>query len=191
MYKYTFLFIGVTSVEENKQHSIGTYLKFFIPSLLGVFLLMLPFSVNGEVTLMVAVCADCIERYLGTYMQAIAVILMSTSLLGIYYRKISHHKFILGNDFFRNLFDVGSIKLLTRALAFVFCVFALFQIGPEFIWSEDTGSNILYDLLTTLVAIFFFAGFVLPLLLDFGLLEMFGTLMRKIMRPIFTLPGRS
>ncbi|HLQ75130.1 MAG TPA: nucleoside recognition domain-containing protein, partial [Alloiococcus sp.] len=45
--------------------------------------------------------------------------------------------------------------------------------------------------LTTLVAIFFFAGFVLPLLLDFGLLEMFGTLMRKIMRPIFTLPGRS
>src|SRR5699024_4016856 len=46
-------------------------------------------------------------------------------------------------------------------------------------------------LLTTLVAIFLFAGFVLPLLLDFGLLEMFGTLMRKIMRPIFTLPGRS
>src|SRR5699024_11955752 len=90
-----------------------------------------------------------------------------------------------------NLFDVGPIKLLTRALAFVFGVFALFQIGPEFIWSEDTGSNILYDLLTTLVAIFLFAGFVLPLLIDFGLLEMFGTLIRKIMRRIFTLAGGS
>lgn len=191
MYKYTFLFIGVTSVEENKQHSIGTYLKFIIPSLLGVFLLMVPFSVNGEVTLMVAVWADFIEKYLGTYMPAIAVILISISFLGVLYTKVMQPQFILGNDFLRNLFDVGPIKLLTRALAFVFGVFALFQIGPEFIWSEDTGSNILYDLLTTLVAIFFFAGFVLPLLLDFGLLEMFGTLMRKIMRPIFTLPGRS
>src|SRR5699024_8839735 len=95
--------------------------------------------------------------------------------------------FILGNDFLRNLFDVGPIKLLTRALAFVFGVFALFQIGPEFIWSEDTGSNILYDLLTTLVAIFFFAGFVLPLLLDFGLLEYFVTLMHKINRTILKL----
>src|SRR5699024_7808283 len=65
-----------------------------------------------------------------------------------------------------------------------------FQIGPEAIWSEDTGTNIL-DLVTTLIAIFLFAGYVLPLLLDFGLLELFGIIMKKIMRPIFTLPGRS
>src|SRR5699024_10328127 len=119
------------------------------------------------------------------------VILISISFLGVLYIKVMQTQFILGYDFLRNLFDVGLIKLLTRALAFVFGVFALFQFCSEFIWSEDTGSNILYDLLTTLVAIFFFAGFVLPLLLDFGLLEMIGTLMRKIMRPIFTLPGRS
>src|SRR5699024_1525922 len=140
---------------------------------------------------MVAVCADFIEKYLGTYMPAIAVILISISFLGVLYTKVMQPQFILGNDFLRNLFDVGPIKLLTRALAFVFGVFALFQIGPEFIWSEDTGSNILCDLLTSLSAIFFCAGFVRPLLLDFGLLEMFVSLMRKIMRPIFTLPGRS
>src|SRR5699024_10660609 len=113
MYKYTFLFIGVTSVEENKQHSIGTYLKFFIPSLLGVFLLMVPFSVNGEVTLMVAVWADFIEKYLGTYMPAIAVILISISFLGVLSTKVMQPQFILGNDFLRNLFYVGPIKLLT------------------------------------------------------------------------------
>src|SRR5699024_3118799 len=146
MYKYALLFIGVTSLKEIKGHSIGTYLKFILPSLLGVFLLMVPFSVIGEVTLMVAVLSDFIEKYLGTYKSAIASILIIISFLGVLYTKVVQSQFILGNDFLRNLFDVGPIKLLTRALAFVFGVFALFQIGPVFIWSEDTGSNILYDL---------------------------------------------
>ena len=39
--------------------------------------------------------------------------------------------------------------------------------------------------------VFLFAGLLLPLLLNFGLLELFGSLLTKIMRPIFNLPGRS
>src|SRR5699024_9557231 len=84
----------------------------------------------------------------------------------------------------------GPIALLTRTLGFLFVILVVFQIGPEAIWSEDTGTNIL-DLVTTLIAIFLFAGYVLPLLLVFGLLELFGIIMKKIMSPIFTLPGRS
>lgn len=178
-------------MEEKQTYSLGTYLKFIIPSMLGVILLMVPFSLNGEITLLVAVWADFIEKYLGTFMPSVAVGLISISFIGVMFTKAFQPQFILGNDFLRNLFDIGPFALLTRTLAFVFGIMALFQVGPEFIWSEDTGSNILFGLLTTLVAIFFFAGYVLPLLLDFGLLELFGTLMRKIMRPIFTLPGRS
>src|SRR5690625_3110274 len=181
----------MNKLEEKQSFSIGTYLKFIVPSLLGIFLLMVPISVNGEITLMVAIWADFIDKYIGAYMPTIAVILISISFLGIIFTKLFQPQFILANNFLRNLFDVGPIVLLTRTLAFIFGILALFQIGPEFIWSEDTGGNILFGLLTTLVAIFFFAGFVLPLRLDFGLFVLFGTLMRKIMRPIFTLPGRS
>ena len=39
--------------------------------------------------------------------------------------------------------------------------------------------------------LFLFAGLLLPLLTDFGLLEFFGSMMVKIMRPIFKIPGRS
>src|SRR5699024_9291600 len=42
-----------------------------------------------------------------------------------------------------------------------------------------------------LFAVFLFAGLFLPLLMDFGLLDLFGTLMTKIMRPLFRLPGRA
>jgi len=181
----------MTSLEEDKQYSVRTYLKFIIPSLLGVFLLMVPIPVDGEITLVVAIWADFIEKYVGAIMPAVGVLLIAISFMGVMFTKLFQPQFILANNFLRDLFDVGPIVLVTRTLAFLFGVIALFKIGPEFIWSDATGSNILFDLITTLVAIFFFAGFVLPLLLDFGLLELFGTLMTKIMRPLFTLPGRS
>ncbi len=65
----------------------------------------------------------------------------------------------------------------------------MFQIGPKAIWSENTGGMILSDLLPILFSVFLFAGLFLPLLLNFGLLEFVGSLLVKIMRPIFNLPG--
>ena len=65
--------------------------------------------------------------------------------------------------------------------------------GPEAIWSENTGGLLLSEtgLVTFLFTIFLFAGILLPLLLNFGLLEFFGTMMVKVMRPLFKIPGRS
>ncbi|MDO4890321.1 MAG: YjiH family protein, partial [Coriobacteriaceae bacterium] len=53
------------------------------------------------------------------------------------------------------------------------------------------GGFVLGDLLTVLVIIFLLAGLLLPLLLDFGLLEFIGALLTKVMRPLFTIPGRA
>jgi nucleoside recognition membrane protein YjiH len=50
---------------------------------------------------------------------------------------------------------------------------------------------VLVDLLTVLVVIFLLAGLLLPLLLDFGLLEFIGALLTKVMRPLFKIPGRA
>ncbi|MDW3203187.1 nucleoside recognition domain-containing protein, partial [Vibrio sp. 1865] len=66
-----------------------------------------------------------------------------------------------------------------------------FQVGPKAIWEENTGGLVLTGLLPTLFAVFIFAGLLLPLLLNFGLLELFGALLSKVMRPVFNLPGRS
>ncbi|MCQ2444245.1 MAG: YjiH family protein [Mailhella sp.] len=59
------------------------------------------------------------------------------------------------------------------------------------ITASDAGGFILSDLLTVLVIIFFLAGLLLPLLLDFGLLEFIGALLTRVMRPLFTIPGRA
>src|SRR5690625_925588 len=182
----------MTQVQNNtKKYTLKNYLTFIIPSILGIFLLMIPISFNGEVTLVVAIWADFIDKYLGFAMPTIAAIIICLSFVVAILTKWLQPAMIFQSNLLRSLFDVGPIALITRGLGTIFVILSLFQLGPEWIWSDATGGNILFGLLTTLVAIFFFAGFVLPLLLDFGLLELFGTLMKKIMRPIFTLPGRS
>lgn len=72
-----------------------------------------------------------------------------------------------------------------------FVILTYFEIGPAFILSENTGGLILKDLLPSLFGVFLFAGLLLPLLLNFGLLEFCGAMLTKIMRPLFGLPGRA
>lgn len=174
-----------------QTNSVSNYIKLIIASLLGIFLLMVPISVDGKTTLVVALWANLINNHLGAIMPVVAVILITVSFSTAVLTKVMQPAFVLKNRFLNRLLNVGWIALSTRGIATLFGLLTIFQIGPEFIWSDKTGGSILIGLLTTLVAIFFFAGYVLPLLLDFGLLELIGTLMKKVMRPIFTLPGRA
>lgn len=97
------------------------------------------------------------------------------------------------NTFINNLFKVSIFWTVTRVVGAIFAVLIIFQLGPEAIWSENTGGLLLSPdgLVSFLFTIFLFAGLLLPLLLNFGLLEFFGTMMVKVMRPLFKLPGRS
>ena len=87
-------------------------------------------------------------------------------------------------------FNVKIGWLVLRVLA-VFSWLTFLNIGPEMIKSEDTGGLVFSSLLPTLVAVFLFAAIFLPLLMEYGLLELLGPIFRPIMRPLFTLPGRS
>jgi nucleoside recognition membrane protein YjiH len=67
----------------------------------------------------------------------------------------------------------------------------MFQLGPEMFWSPATGGTVLNDLAVNIVPIFLFAGLLMPFLTDYGLMEFIGTLLKRIFRRLFTLPGRS
>ena len=78
-----------------------------------------------------------------------------------------------------------------RILAVVFVWMTYFKLGSKVIYSEDTGGLVFYDLLPTLVCSIFICCTILTFLMEYGLLEFLGPLFRPIMRPLFTLPGRS
>ena len=176
----------------NKQtYSTASILRFIIPSLIGIILFMIPISYNGEITIPIALFSGLILNIFSSALPTITTVLISITAICTIITKLLKPSFIKNNNFLNNLFNVTPLWFLSRILGMVFAIATLFNIGPEWMWSEATGGLLLYDLLPILFSIFLFAGLLLPLLLDFGLLEFFGTLLTKIMRPIFKLPGRS
>ena len=171
--------------------SLKDKLKFIIPSLIGVLLFIIPIKHEGDVTIPIAIFSGKLVNFLGEYLVYIITGTMAISAILSLIATIVKPKFITNNKILSSLFTTTPLWLVSRVLGGIFGVLAAFQIGPQMIISGDTGAFVLNDLLTVLFSIFLFAGLFLPLLLNFGLLEFFGSLLTKIMRPVFKLPGRS
>lgn len=166
------------------------YFRFIIPSLIGIFLFMVPVPVDGHLTIPIAIFSGWLERLLANFLPQIMTVLITISFLGTVAVKCRVPIFA-NNSFIRSLFDVPIFWMIMRMFGALFAICVLFEWGPEWLSSRDTGGTLLYDLLPVLFSVFLFAGLLLPLLLDFGLLEFFGALMTKMMRPVFKLPGRA
>ncbi|PKF63874.1 hypothetical protein CW745_02225 [Psychromonas sp. psych-6C06] len=152
---------------------------------------MMPISYEGNITIPIAIVAKTLQSLLGSSLPLIVTVVVLFTALMTTAHKVASFKWINDSTFFRGLFDVSPVWFAVRIIGAVFIVLTYLQIGPEMIYSGGTGALVLNDLLPVLFCVFIFAGLLLPLLLNFGLLELFGTLLTKIMRPIFNLPGRS
>ncbi len=179
---------GVTNVQ--KKYPISTHLKFIIPSLIGVLLFITPIKVDDGFTIPIGILAGMVEDLLANYLSLIMMLIIVMTAILTVIIKLGGNKY-KRFPFINNLFQVNIFWTITRIIAAVFAVMVYYQLGTEAIYSEDTGDLLLGGLLHTLFAVFLFAGLFLPLLMDFGLLDLFGTLMTKIMRPLFRLPGRA
>ncbi|MEZ9723438.1 YjiH family protein [Vibrio splendidus] len=173
------------------EKSKGSFWVFLIPSLIGLFLFMAPISYQGDLTIPVAILAKSIQAVFGESLVAIITAIVAFMSVASVLSTIFKPAFITSSSFLNGLFNPSPLWLLVRMIGGAAAFMAFFKVGPEFIWEENTGGLVLEGLLPTLFSVFIFAGLLLPLLLNFGLLELFGTLLSKVMRPIFNLPGRS
>lgn len=175
-----------------KKHHLSTWLYFLIPSILGVILFMIPLKFGEEWKVPIAKFADILSGWLEPAMPMTAMIIIVIAAIGsLLYAFIPRSS--SKPSLMEGLFKVTPFWVVTRILGAVFAIMVTFKIGPEVIWNENTGGLLLAPdgLVSFLFTIFLFAGLLLPLLLNFGLLEFFGTMMVKVMRPLFKLPGRS
>lgn len=168
--------------------------KFLIPSLLGLLLFVIPLPYGQLIPLEglstynigIGFLAEMVKIIFANYLEATAmiVICLSASLSIV-------SKFInIKNEFIKNLLNVSPFWLICRILGSVFVVMTVFNVGPEFIKSEVTGQTML-GLLPSLLAIFLVSGFLLPLVVDFGLMDFLGILISKSMYKLFKVPGRA
>ncbi len=162
--------------------------KFIIASIIGIFLFMTPLQVGGETSLPVAVLAGKFKALIGGFMPTLIYFTIILSIFITLYFSVTRNA---KTSFLKNLFEVNWIWLLIRILGGIFATIVYFNMDVPWINTEDTGGLIYDGLLPTLITVFFFAGIFLPLLMDYGLFEFIGPMFSRVMRPLFTLPGRS
>lgn len=174
-----------------KNLKIKNFIRFLIPSLIGIVLFVTPVNQNGNLTIPIAVLANALLDFMGDGSTAVICLLIAVSAIITLVHKFVGIKFIKENPKLNNLFTLTPFWFTVRMIGFVFAIMMFFGIGPEIIIGDVTGGVVLYDLMPILVCVFLLAGLLLSLLLNYGLLDFFGALLIKIMRPVFNLPGRS
>lgn len=171
-------------------------MNFLIPSIIGIIIFMIPVKFDGEWTIIVKIFADFIAKTIGDYLPALCTIIITISFVMSVLASLNV-KFIKENKLLNQTFSVTPVWLVLRILGFIVVWMVVLKdklnLGPFFdmIVADESATFILNDLLTSLVIIFVIASMLLPLLLDFGLLEFIGAIFTKIMRPVFLIPGRA
>jgi nucleoside recognition membrane protein YjiH len=182
------------TIQTVNKSSNSDLLKFLIPSLFGLFLFIIPLPYSSFIPLEglspinigIGFLAELVKIIFGDYLNTFALIVIVTSAVLSIFSKFVNIK----NEFLNNLLNVSPFWLICRILGAIFIVMTVFKVGPEFIISEVTGETML-GLLPSLLAIFLVSGFLLPLVVDFGLMDLFGSLISKSMYKLFKVPGRS
>lgn len=170
-------------------------LTFAIPSIIGLLLFVIPFPWGGgSLTIGVGYFAAQFSAAYGKALPAFMVYVVMASAIITLLSTVVKPKFISNNKFLKELFIVTPLTLAIRIVAAIFAYAVLYSvtaIGLDKISNKNTGGVVVNDLFPVLATWFFFSGFFLPLLMEFGSMDYFGTLIRKFMRPLFKTPGRS
>lgn len=171
---------------------------FLIPSIIGIIIFMIPVKYNGEWTIIVKIIADLIGDALGSVLPLLCLIIITISAI-LSSISLAKPKFMTERALLWDTFGTTPVWAVIRVLGAIFLWLTYFGVKTgendtgliHMITDGGAGGFVMNDLLTVLVIIFAIAGLLLPLLLDFGLLEFVGALLTKIMRPLFKIPGRA
>ena len=180
-----------TPDRKNTSFSRRDFFKFLIPSLIGILFFIVPITSEEGFTIPIAFLSNQLIDWIGSIVPTLAVIMMGVSIFGSLLYFTARPTFISNSAYLSTLFGPTPFWFVMRVIGFIVGLLTLLVIGPEMITSDNTGGLLLNTLMPILFATFLFAGMLLPLLLNFGLLEFVGTLLMKVMRPLFRLPGRA
>ncbi|GAK13180.1 LOW QUALITY PROTEIN: predicted arginine uptake transporter [Geomicrobium sp. JCM 19039] len=155
-----------------------------------LFLIPLPVGADGQWLVLIAVMADAVLAWTEPVIVELLVAVLLFSGVASLLATVAKPEWLMQSKL-HPLFVVHPIWLVMRLVGAAFAVMVYFQWGPAFLLSEFTGGEVLTNLLPTLAVWTFIMGMLLPLLVDYGLMEWLGTMANKVMRPLFQLPGRA
>jgi nucleoside recognition membrane protein YjiH len=90
---------------KNNQYSLIDHLKFIVPSLVGVFLFMLPIKTEAGLTIPIAILAESVQTLLNDRISEIMmIIIVITAVMTVIARIVGQEKFAVTHRFFSSYF---------------------------------------------------------------------------------------
>ena len=193
-------------MENNTQRKSSMW-KFIVFSLIGAFLFLAPIpDGEGAFNIPLGIIISWLNGVFrgisfggyapdttnGTwdlrYMLALVAITASFLLTLVAY--LFKPKFIMDHPKVKEVFFSSPIYFISKAIAVAVIWMLFLNVGPAVVISNWTG-DVMIGLVAGLMTIFLVLGPAIPFLTDFGLMEFIGVLIRKVVRALFTLPGRA
>jgi len=184
----------MTDVNQNTSPSRA---KFIIGSLLGFFLFLVPIpdgagAFNIPIGFLINVVRDEVLIWNDINFSIwFSVALITISLLLTVIAYTVKPGFIENNEYARNLFRSHPVYFISKIIGVAVAWMVVFNFGPDQVTSGLTGGLMVNVLIAGLFPIFLLFAFAMPFLTEFGAMEFIGTLIRKFVRVLFTLPGRA
>src|SRR5699024_2954300 len=167
---------------ETFQITKAGLLKFLIPSLFGIIIFLLPVKDGETFNIPLGVIT---EYFIDLSESVLPLILMLVILISTLFSVIAYlfkPAFITDSKTLNSLFNISTFWLVIRVIGAICIVMTYYNVGMEVVIAEGTG-GVMLGLLTTLIVWFLVASFLMPYLINFGIMEFTGTLLRGVIKP--------
>ena len=171
--------------------NLKLFFKFLLPSLIGVGLFLVPLDYEGNKTILLAVFTSIIRRPFEAFLLEIIVSIVLIAAIGGAYNVLFKPKWKNDKSSLSIICNTSPLWFSFRIIGAIFAIMVYFEIGPEIIWSPQTGLTVFRDIGATIFFIITVACFLMPFLTEYGFMEFAGTLLSRAFGLLFKLPGRA
>lgn len=178
---------------DNIKPKVQHIWKFIILSSIGLFLFVAPIPTEDAFNIPLGFAINWLEDSLfamGDLNLGVLLLLAVCTISAVGTVYVSIAKPHIKNETLRGIFQTLPLYYISRLVAVAFAWMIFLDAGPGFIIDPWTGGTMM-DISAHLIAVFLILGFAIPILTDFGIMEFTGILISKVVRKLFTLPGRS
>ena len=171
--------------------STMTWVKLLGCSLFGILFFLTPLNIDGSWTIALGLLTGQISAWLGDNMGVFTVsCFVMAAVVSIVYNTSPRH-LAMKLPMADRLIASHWLWVIVNVSAAVMATMTLFQVGPHWLISEQTGVTAYIDVAGAIFLLVGLGCLLLPFLTDYGLLEFVGTMLQRPFQKLFNLPGRA
>lgn len=166
--------------------------KSLIFTAIAIFIFFIPITINGKTDITFGIIYNGLMNLTGVYgLWFVTLITIATALLSIYGKYFAKSGKIY-NYFHGDSMIHPLIYSIGAAFALLYTLDATTSLsGPEIVVGASTGGTVIPSIAVAVFWIILVSSFCMPFLINYGFIDLIGTLMEPLMRPVFKLPGRA